>query len=65
MAYLEEPVEGEAWLLENSIVRPAGVIAARALVQPTSDGITVRLINFSSESVTIHAGKCRRRGMSG
>ena len=57
MACLEEPVEGGTWLLENSIVRPAGVIAARALVHTTSDGIPVRLVNFSSESVTVHAGK--------
>ena len=57
MACLEEPVEGGTWLLENSIVRPAGVITARALVHPTADGIPVRLVNFSSESVTVHAGK--------
>ena len=56
MAYLEEPVGG-AWLLESSTARPAGVVAACALVQPTSDGIPVRLINFSSDSVTIHAGR--------
>ena len=43
------------WIVENSVRQPRGVVAARALVQPSSHSIPIRLLNFFSESVIIYA----------
>ena len=57
MACLESPVSEGTWIVENSVRQPRGVVAARALVQPSLHSIPVRLLNFFSEPVMIYAGK--------
>ena len=48
MAHLERPAEEDTWILENTICNPVCVVAARALINPKSSEVPVRLINFSS-----------------
>ena len=57
MAHLERPAEEDTWILENTICNPVCVVAARALINPKSSEVPVRLINFSSEPAIIYAGK--------
>ena len=56
---LDAAVESGTWLLEDSRTNPAqkGMMVACAIIQPRSPTIPVRLVNVSSEPITIYAQK--------
>ena len=56
MACLEEPVEQGTWLLEEVAGKRAPTAVARAILQPTSTLVPVRLLNPRHESITIYSG---------
>ena len=58
MAVPQEPVLGGNWILDRPARGKRPVLTAAALVQPTRQGIPVRLLNAGQDSVTVYKGTC-------
>ena len=57
MACIDDPVEpGTMWLLEETTEKRAPTAVARALVQPTSTRVPIRLLNPRTEPLVVYAG---------